>query len=90
MYDPDSESSLIRHEIPQSRIEAILWYDFERDSVGWRDLPLFILHLVSPFAEHDSFCPVRLCACDRRLVYCLRRNLWSYNPLYQYYPNFLC
>lgn len=25
MYDPDSESSLRRHEIPQSRIEAILW-----------------------------------------------------------------
>lgn len=40
--------------------------------------------------EHDSFCPVRLCACDRKLVYCLRRNLWSYNRLYQYYPNFLC
>ncbi|XP_051027776.1 phospholipase A2 group V [Acomys russatus] len=40
--------------------------------------------------EQGSFCPTRLCACDRKLVYCLRRNLWSYNPDYQYYPNFLC
>ncbi|XP_005353014.1 phospholipase A2 group V [Microtus pennsylvanicus] len=40
--------------------------------------------------EYGSFCSTRLCACDRMLVYCLRRNLWSYNPYYQYYPNFLC
>nr|XP_042128105.1 phospholipase A2 group V isoform X3 [Peromyscus maniculatus bairdii] len=40
--------------------------------------------------EYTSYCPGKLCDCDRKLVYCLRRNLWSYNPLYQYYPNFLC
>lgn len=40
--------------------------------------------------EYDSFCPMNLCACDRKLVYCLQRNIESYNPLYQYYPNFLC
>ncbi|XP_052574134.1 phospholipase A2 group V isoform X1 [Peromyscus californicus insignis] len=40
--------------------------------------------------EYMSYCPGKLCDCDRKLVYCLRRNLWSYNPLYQYYPNFLC
>lgn len=40
--------------------------------------------------EYGSFCSTRLCACDRKLVHCLRRNLWSYNPYYQYYPNFLC
>lgn len=40
--------------------------------------------------EHKPFCRVGLCACDREFVYCLKRNLWSYNPHYQYFPNFLC
>ncbi|KAM5248093.1 phospholipase A2 group V [Ctenodactylus gundi] len=41
--------------------------------------------------EHDeSLCPTRLCTCDRKLVYCLKRNLWSYNPFYQYFPNIFC
>ncbi|KAL6067373.1 hypothetical protein STEG23_012466 [Scotinomys teguina] len=40
--------------------------------------------------EYTSYCSGKLCDCDRKLVYCLRRNLRSYNPLYQYYPNFLC
>lgn len=40
--------------------------------------------------EYGPFCSMRLCACDRELVYCLRRNLWSYNPDYQYYLNFHC
>ncbi|XP_047423044.1 phospholipase A2 group V isoform X1 [Sciurus carolinensis] len=40
--------------------------------------------------EHGPFCPVGLCACDRKLVYCLKRNLWSYNPHYQYFPNIFC
>ncbi|XP_049562505.1 phospholipase A2 group V isoform X2 [Orcinus orca] len=37
-----------------------------------------------------SLCQMQLCACDRRFVYCLKRNMRSYNPLYQYFPNFLC
>lgn len=41
-------------------------------------------------AELGSFCPMQLCTCDRKLVHCLKRNLWSYNPHYQYYPNFFC
>ncbi|XP_074236279.1 phospholipase A2 group V isoform X1 [Saimiri boliviensis] len=40
--------------------------------------------------EPGPFCRVQLCACDRKLVYCLKRNLWSYNPRYQYFPNILC
>ncbi|XP_070366969.1 phospholipase A2 group V isoform X1 [Equus asinus] len=40
--------------------------------------------------ELGPLCQVQLCACDRKLVYCLRRNLWSYNPRYQYFPNILC
>nr|XP_014984114.2 calcium-dependent phospholipase A2 isoform X1 [Macaca mulatta] len=40
--------------------------------------------------EPGPFCHVQLCACDRKLVYCLKRNLWSYNPQYQYFPNILC
>ncbi|MBZ3876132.1 Calcium-dependent phospholipase A2, partial [Sciurus carolinensis] len=43
-----------------------------------------------PSDEHGPFCPVGLCACDRKLVYCLKRNLWSYNPHYQYFPNIFC
>ncbi|KAF3820249.1 hypothetical protein GH733_015758 [Mirounga leonina] len=35
-------------------------------------------------------CQAQLCACDRKLVYCLKRNLRSYNPRYQYFPNILC
>ncbi|KAM9736812.1 phospholipase A2 group V isoform 1-T1 [Dama dama] len=40
--------------------------------------------------EHGSRCQKQLCACDQKFVYCLKRNLRSYNPLYQYFPNFLC
>nr|XP_027792762.1 calcium-dependent phospholipase A2 [Marmota flaviventris] len=40
--------------------------------------------------EHGPFCQVGLCTCDRKLVYCLKRNLWSYNPHYQYFPNIFC
>ncbi|XP_034812952.1 phospholipase A2 group V isoform X1 [Pan paniscus] len=40
--------------------------------------------------EPGPFCHVKLCACDRKLVYCLKRNLRSYNPQYQYFPNILC
>ena len=42
------------------------------------------------FAEHGSRCQRQLCACDQKFVYCLKRNMRSYNPLYQYFPNFLC
>ena len=42
------------------------------------------------FAEHGSRCQQQLCACDQKFVYCLERNMRSYNPLYQYFPNFLC
>ncbi|XP_004850513.1 calcium-dependent phospholipase A2 [Heterocephalus glaber] len=40
--------------------------------------------------EFQSFCPMQLCSCDQKLVYCLKRNLWSYNPNYQYFPNVFC
>ncbi|XP_066126342.1 phospholipase A2 group V isoform X2 [Saccopteryx bilineata] len=36
------------------------------------------------------FCQVQLCSCDRKLVYCLKRNLRSYNPGYRYFPNIFC
>ncbi|XP_063091707.1 phospholipase A2 group V isoform X3 [Cavia porcellus] len=37
-----------------------------------------------------SLCPMQLCSCDQKLAYCLKRNLWSYNPNYQYFPNIFC
>ncbi|XP_037355904.1 phospholipase A2 group V [Talpa occidentalis] len=40
--------------------------------------------------ESGAFCQVQLCTCDRRLSYCLRRNLRSYNPRYRYFPNAFC
>ncbi|XP_058160811.1 phospholipase A2 group V [Dasypus novemcinctus] len=40
--------------------------------------------------EPAPFCQVQLCACDRRLVYCLRRNLGSYNPSYRFFPRIFC
>uniref|UniRef100_A0ABI7ZGD6 Phospholipase A2 n=1 Tax=Felis catus TaxID=9685 RepID=A0ABI7ZGD6_FELCA len=40
--------------------------------------------------ELGPLCQVQLCACDRKLVYCLKRNLRSYNPRYRYFPNILC
>ncbi|XP_053432902.1 phospholipase A2 group V [Nycticebus coucang] len=40
--------------------------------------------------ERASLCPMQLCSCDRKFVYCLKRNLWSYNPHYRYFPNFFC
>ena len=40
--------------------------------------------------EHGSSCQGQLCVCDQKFVYCLKRNMRSYNPLYQYFPNFLC
>ncbi|XP_064443629.1 phospholipase A2 group V [Mirounga angustirostris] len=40
--------------------------------------------------ESGPPCQAQLCACDRKLVYCLKRNLRSYNPRYQYFPNILC
>ncbi|XP_077755477.1 phospholipase A2 group V isoform X3 [Canis aureus] len=40
--------------------------------------------------EYGPLCQMQLCTCDRKLVYCLKRNLRSYNPRYQYFPNILC
>ncbi|XP_042544648.1 phospholipase A2 group V [Dipodomys spectabilis] len=40
--------------------------------------------------DRGTFCPAKLCTCDRNFVYCLKRNLWSYNPYYQYFPNIFC
>lgn len=42
------------------------------------------------FAEFGPLCQAQLCTCDRKLVYCLKRNVRSYNPRYQYFPNILC
>uniref|UniRef100_A0A8C0MMD0 Phospholipase A2 n=2 Tax=Canis lupus familiaris TaxID=9615 RepID=A0A8C0MMD0_CANLF len=40
--------------------------------------------------EYGPLCQMQLCTCDWKLVYCLKRNLRSYNPHYQYFPNILC
>ncbi|XP_006924554.1 calcium-dependent phospholipase A2 [Pteropus alecto] len=40
--------------------------------------------------ELGHLCQVKLCACDRKLVYCLNRNLKSYNPGYRFFPNIFC
>lgn len=40
--------------------------------------------------EPGSFCQVQLCTCDQNLAHCLRRNLWTYNPFYRYFPNIFC
>ncbi|KAI5139281.1 Phospholipase A2 Group V [Manis pentadactyla] len=40
--------------------------------------------------ELGPLCQMQLCDCDRKLVYCLRRNLNSYDPRYQYFPNIFC
>ncbi|KAB1268750.1 Calcium-dependent phospholipase A2 [Camelus dromedarius] len=40
--------------------------------------------------ELGSHCQMELCACDQKLVHCLKRNRRSYSSLYQYFPNFLC
>nr|XP_048299324.1 phospholipase A2 group V-like isoform X2 [Myodes glareolus]XP_048299325.1 phospholipase A2 group V-like isoform X2 [Myodes glareolus] len=40
--------------------------------------------------ESGSYCSRRVCDCDRKLVYCLKRNLGSYNPDYQFYLKLLC
>ncbi|XP_069333515.1 phospholipase A2 group V-like [Eulemur rufifrons] len=40
--------------------------------------------------EHGPSCGMQLCACDRKFAYCLKRNLWSYNPRYRYFPNVFC
>ncbi|XP_049734100.1 phospholipase A2 group V isoform X2 [Elephas maximus indicus] len=40
--------------------------------------------------ELGPFCQVHLCACDRKLVYCLRRKLRSYDSSYQYFPRVFC
>lgn len=41
------------------------------------------------FPEHRSHCQQQLCACDQKFAYCLEKK-WGANPLYQYFPNFLC
>ena len=41
-------------------------------------------------AEHGSSCQWQLCTCDQKFVYCLKINVRSYNPLYQYFLNLLC
>ncbi|KAM5270167.1 phospholipase A2 group V isoform 2-T6 [Hipposideros larvatus] len=40
--------------------------------------------------EPGSSCQVQLCTCDRKLAYCLKRNLRTYNPGYKYFPNMFC
>ncbi|XP_024410435.2 phospholipase A2 group V [Desmodus rotundus] len=40
--------------------------------------------------EPGPRCQVQLCACDQKFVYCLKRNLRSYNPNYKYFPNLFC
>lgn len=40
--------------------------------------------------EVGSWCPMQLCSCDQKLVYCLRRNLGTYSHTYQYFPNVFC
>ncbi|NXS37009.1 PA2G5 phospholipase, partial [Pomatostomus ruficeps] len=40
--------------------------------------------------RRGSRCSYLSCECDRSLALCLKRNLRSYNKLYQYYPNTRC
>ncbi|XP_036112473.1 phospholipase A2 group V-like [Molossus molossus] len=40
--------------------------------------------------ESGTFCQEQLCACDQRLVYCLRRNLRSYSRRYRFFPYIFC
>ncbi|KFO19186.1 calcium-dependent phospholipase A2 [Fukomys damarensis] len=40
--------------------------------------------------EYQPFCPMQLCSCDKKLVHCLKRNLWSYNRDYQFTLNAFC
>ncbi|XP_036888734.1 phospholipase A2 group V [Sturnira hondurensis] len=40
--------------------------------------------------EPGPRCQVQLCACDRSLAYCLKKNLRSYNPAYKYVSKLFC
>ncbi|XP_006862421.1 PREDICTED: calcium-dependent phospholipase A2 [Chrysochloris asiatica] len=40
--------------------------------------------------EFGRSCQAHLCTCDQKFVNCLRRNLWSYNPSYRFFPNIFC
>ncbi|XP_036085341.1 phospholipase A2 group V isoform X3 [Rousettus aegyptiacus] len=40
--------------------------------------------------ERGSRCQMGLCNCDRKLVYCLKKNLRSYNNRYRHFPSFCC
>ncbi|KAM6998902.1 basic phospholipase A2 CoaTx-II-like [Passerculus sandwichensis] len=41
-------------------------------------------------AGQGSRCDFLSCECDRSLALCLRRNAWSYQRRYRFYPNWLC
>ncbi|KAF5924698.1 hypothetical protein HPG69_004570 [Diceros bicornis minor] len=64
---------------------------------SWRRKAATSGHSHTDTDSHGAWSPVlgplcqqQLCTCDQKLVYCLKRNLWSYNPLYRYFPNILC
>ncbi|XP_036995997.1 phospholipase A2 group V [Artibeus jamaicensis] len=40
--------------------------------------------------EPGPQCQVQLCACDQKLVECLKKNLRSYNPAYRYVSKLCC
>ncbi|XP_054428162.1 phospholipase A2 group V [Pteronotus mesoamericanus] len=40
--------------------------------------------------EPGPRCQVQLCDCDRKLVYCLKKNLRSYNPNYRHFLRIFC
>ncbi|XP_020828849.1 phospholipase A2 group V-like [Phascolarctos cinereus] len=37
-----------------------------------------------------NYCQKQLCACDRTVAYCMKKNQKSYKVKYRNYPNFLC
>ncbi|NWV58028.1 PA2GA Phospholipase, partial [Daphoenositta chrysoptera] len=43
-----------------------------------------------PFCEKGFQCAHASCKCDRSLALCLRRNVGSYNYLYQFFSKDLC
>ncbi|XP_068934577.1 basic phospholipase A2-like [Petaurus breviceps papuanus] len=37
-----------------------------------------------------NYCQKQICACDRTVAYCMKKNLKSYKAKYRNYPNFKC
>lgn len=42
------------------------------------------------FAGYGTWCKEQSCDCDKRLVLCLKKNLYSYNKKYRFYLKMTC